>query len=158
MTLDRIRDVIGGQAARFRGYAGALVIAVGLAVMAVAFVRFLGTHDPRQRMDFAFSGATYGIGLVLTGGVVLVLEWLHLHAERELRDSTAVAELLSDRVTALVVPAPRTATSRVLLSEWSFHASDCPLTRDRSDLTEVAIEAATASGASPCRMCLPGVS
>ncbi|HZQ26513.1 MAG TPA: hypothetical protein VFA94_02335 [Acidimicrobiales bacterium] len=144
---------------RFGGRIGLLVLAAGYIVMTSALLQFLLARNMRRRMDFAISGGTIGVGLVVLGVVIVLVEraWLAADGEEQARRSF-LAGLQTRAAAASGAGAALAAVpDLVVASANSCHRPDCLLVAGRDGVEELPLADALGRGLSACRLCLKGV-
>jgi hypothetical protein len=144
---------------RLAGRVGLLVVAAGYVVVASALLQFLVAKNMRRRMDFAISGGSVGVGLVVLGIVVVLVERAWLAADDEDRARRSFLAALRLRGAAAADHAPLAAVpDLVVASANSCHRPDCLLVAGREGVEELPLADALGRGLSACRLCLKGVS
>lgn len=144
---------------------GKLTTHVAVGLTAVGFLlMFLGwngaaSYDtPEQQFPWLLSGTVPGLGLVLTG--------LTLGLVQELRRLTArvIEALRADREVAThegpyasPVAAPADGEDHVVATATTFHAPDCEVVAGRTDLTSLDPDTAVTLDLTACRVCEPEV-
>jgi hypothetical protein len=136
-------------------------LAIGLAAVGFLLI-VLGWNGAASldrvpgQLPYLISGGVAGIGLVMTGLLLALVQ--------ELRKNTTmiVAKLdeVGDKVAAAGVSgagptAVPTDGSAVVAGRTTYHLPDCNLVEGRSDLQPMATEAAVDRGLAPCRICEP---
>jgi hypothetical protein len=139
------------------GRIGLVIVAAGYAVMASALVQYLLAVNMRRRMDFAISGGFAGVGLVVLGVVVLLVERAVLGVEEEAREQRALAASLSAGASAASSAVVAALPDVVVASANSYHRADCLLVEGRDELEQVSVDVARGRSLSACRLCLRGI-
>jgi hypothetical protein len=106
-------------------------------------------------MDFALSGGFVGVGLVVLGVVILLVERAWLAADEEERSQRAFIASRASGGASVAAGAVLTVVPSVLVaSANSYHRPDCLLAAGRDGLEAVDADEAQARGLSACRLCL----
>ena len=130
--------------------------ALGFLLMFLGWNGAAGYDTPEQQFPWLLSATAPGLGLVLTG--------LTLALVQELRRLTArVLETLERREGATAeegpyaapVAAPAGDTGHVVATATTFHAPDCEVIAGRDDLTSLDPDTATTLDLAACRVCEP---
>jgi hypothetical protein len=136
-------------------------LAVGLAAVGFLLI-VLGWNGAASldrvpgQMPYLISGGVAGLGLVLTGLVLALVQ--------ELRKNTAVTvaklDEIADKIAAAGVgsggpTAVPNDGSAVVAGRTTYHRPDCNLVEGRSDLQPMGTETAVDRGLAPCRICEP---
>jgi hypothetical protein len=123
--------------------------------MASSLVQYLLARNGRRRMDFALSGGFVGVGLVVLGVVILLVERAWLAADEEERSQRAFIASRASGGASVAAGAVLTVVPSVLVaSANSYHRPDCLLAAGRDGLEAVDADEAQARGLSACRLCL----
>lgn len=153
-----------GHDGKLTTYVSTGMVTVGFVLMFLAWNGAANLDFVQGQLPYLLSGTMPGLGLVLTG--------LTLALVQEMRRSTArVLARLEQQVGApaatatmpVAAPAEGPATSpaavpdgdHVLATASTFHAPDCRVVDGRADLTPMAPATAEARGLNPCRICEP---
>jgi hypothetical protein len=148
---------------RVYGRVGLLVVAAAYVVMASSLVQYLVARNMRRRMDLALSGGFLGVGLVVLGVVLVLVERASLAADaQDVARRTFLSELRARRGGAVVAGADAAVTltavpAIVLASANSYHRPDCLLVAGREGVEELVLGDAAHRGLSACRLCLKGI-
>lgn len=129
--------------------------AVGFLLIVLGWNGAAGWDRVPSQMPYLLSGGIAGLGLVLTGLVLALVQ--------ELRRNTAVTvaklDELGDRMALVAGGAGPTAVpadgSAVVAGRTTYHRSDCHLVEGREDLQPMTTDAAVERGLAPCRICEP---
>lgn len=154
---------------RLRRGLGQLGGKLGLAVCVAGFVViFLGWNgaasfnDLRQQFPYLISGGIAGLGLVLVGCALLLVELVR-------RERTELQGAIEDLRVAIEASAGRgaggggrapmlaVAEGMVVAGSSSYHAGGCRLVEGRLDLEVVPRDEARERGLAACRICAPDV-
>lgn len=136
-------------------YLSVSMIAIGFVIMTVAWWGAAGFDNPEQQFPYLLSGSIPGLGLVMAGLTLAVVQ--------ELRRLTALLlGALSRRAVTDSAPAGTAAPSavpadgsQVVAGGTAYHSPDCKLVEGRRDLQPMAAEEAARRGLLPCRICEP---
>ena len=106
---------------------------------------------------YLLSGGFLGLGLVITGAMLIFLATLR--AERQLLSDRyeEMAKLLSRNLARMAVSANGTTASgeSVVAGETAYHRPGCRVLQGKEDLMTVPLEQAVAEGLAACRVCDP---
>jgi hypothetical protein len=134
-------------------YLAVVLIIAGFVLMALAWNGAANYDNPQQQFPYLLSGSMPGLGLVMAG--------LTLALVQELRRLTARLLARLESLGGVVVeaaPAPAVVTtdaSEVVAAGTAFHTPDCALVEGRSDLATMTAAEASRKGLTPCRICEP---
>lgn len=149
---------------RFGRFVGRLGGKLGIAVCLLGFLLiYLGWNgagsfnDLRQQFPYLISGGIAGLGLVVVGSALLLIE--NARTERaelqatllELRDALAAS---GGQAAAVAVP-ELVSGDAVVAGAASYHRPDCRLVSGRDDLDVVPAGDAAGRGLRACRICVP---
>jgi hypothetical protein len=150
---------------RFGRYVGRLGGKLGIAVCLLGFVLiYLGWNgagsfnDLRQQFPYLISGGIAGLGLVVVGSALLLIE--NARAERaelqatllELRD----ALVASGGTSPATIAVPEVVSGdAVVAGASSYHRPSCRLVSGRDDLDVLPSGDAEQRGLRACRICVP---
>ena len=150
--MDRIGRFVG----RLGGKLGIAVCLLGFLVIYLGWNGAGSFNDIRQQFPYLISGGVAGIGLVIIGTALLVIE--SMRAERAELQATLLD--LRDAIERMggATSAPRAVTAgTVVVGASSFHRPTCRLVEGRDDLDLVATDDAEERGLTACRICNPDV-
>lgn len=136
--------------------AGVALVAVGFALIFLAWNGAAGRDFVEGQLPYLISGGLTGLALVGTGLTVALVQ-----AQR--REARAITDRLDEVVEALrAMSAPDVAgptlvpdESMVIAGRSSFHLPSCRLVQDRTDQQPMSQTAAVQRGLAPCRICKP---
>ena len=137
------------------------MIAVGFLLIVLSWNGAAGVDTPEQQFPYLLSGAIPGIGLVMAGLVLALVQ--------EMRKSVGTLVAKHDEVLEALASSGGVATgssgsgptavptdgSAVVAGTTTYHLPDCRLVAGRSDLQTMAPNVATTRGLAPCRICDP---
>lgn len=151
--MDRINRFVG----RLGGKLGIAVCLLGFLLIYLGWNGAGSFNDIRQQFPYLVSGGIAGLGLVVVGTALLVIE--AVRAERAELQSTLVElrEALAT-VGAPTVPVAADATvagAAVVAGASSYHRPTCRLVTGRDGLDVLTEGDATARGLNACRICNP---
>jgi hypothetical protein len=144
------------QLGRFGGKAGLALVAVGLAVIGIAYNAVASQTALLAQMPYLVSGGLIGLSLVVVGAAVLVV-----HSAREDR---ALLEAKLDQLTDAVLAAgggvppsapPSDVSGLVVAGTASYHAPGCRLVDGREETHLLTAGEAVTNGLKACRVCQP---
>ena len=138
---------------------GFVLVTAGHVVIAVAWNGSASINFVQGQMPYLLSGGFLGLGMILTGCVLLLLATIR--AEREI-----VTDLFSDMSRLLGRNLARAqfssngagdADGQVVAAQSTYHRAECKVLVGKEGLTNVTIQQAQAEGLEPCRVCDPPV-
>jgi hypothetical protein len=157
---------------RVRGIVGFAILILGFALLLEALLGYLLSDNSLRRMDFVLSGGAIGLGLVIAGAIVMVVDWIdalpeaghdvaadefikrlrQMSAERQPADPHQTA---GDFPTTVIRPVRAAAGSAavVIASSASYHRPQCRLARPGYEQVRPAV--ARQRRLSPCKLCNP---
>lgn len=130
-----------------------VMVAGGFVLMALGWNGAASFDTPQQQFPYLLSGTVPGLGLVLAG--------LTLALVQELRRATGMVigklEELSDATTetSSTPTAVPTDGSTVVAGKTTYHLPTCALVAGRNDLQAMAPDEAVDRGLAACRICEP---
>jgi hypothetical protein len=148
-------DRIGRFTGRLGGKLGIAVALLGFVLIYLGWNGAGSFNDIRQQFPYLISGGLAGLGLVVVGAALLVIE--AARAER----AELQATLLELREALVEVRGPATAPSAassgdvVIAGASSYHRPTCRLVEGRDDLEALGVGEAAERGLHPCRICDP---
>lgn len=136
---------------------------LGLLFVTAGFVIFYFAWDGAASVNFAqgqipylLSGGFVGLGLIVTGGILLFLATLR--SERQIMTDRydEMARLLGRNLNRMQFSGNGSATDgQVVAGEHVYHRAECKVLEGKDGLTTVTVEQAAAEGLAPCRVCNP---
>lgn len=135
---------------------GFLAIVVGFVVIAKAWDGAASINFITGQLPYLLSGGFLGLGLVVTGSVLLLLATVR--AERQLLTERLeeVTTLLGRNLSNLAFSANgHNAGPQVVSGATVYHLPECKILQGKEGLATVSVEQAAAEGLSPCRVCNP---
>jgi uncharacterized membrane protein len=137
-------------------------LAVGLA--AVGFLLIVLGWNGAASLDrvpgqvpYLISGGVAGLGLVLTGLVLALVQESRRNTALLLAKLDDMGERLERAGTTVAGPtAVPEDGSAVIAGRTTYHQPECNVVAGRSDLQPMNVEAAVERGLAPCRICEPG--
>lgn len=139
---------------------GLLFIAAGFITMGVAWN---GAASINLRVDSQFpyllSGGFIGMGLVVTGAVLLFLATVRAERQVMTERFDTMITLLGRNLSRLGYASSNGSSTygQVIAGESTYHRPDCKVLEGKENLTSVSVEQAVGEGLSPCRVCEPPV-
>jgi hypothetical protein len=136
--------------------AGVALVAVGFALIFLAWNGAAGRDFVEGQLPYLISGGLTGLALVGTGLTVALVQ-----AQR--REARAVTDRLDELIEVVRANSASGAAgptlvpdeSMVIAGRSSFHLPSCRLVQDRDDLQPMSPTAAEQRGLAPCRICKP---
>ncbi len=139
-------------------WAGAILMPLGLVVIALGYYGVANSVFDFERDAYAFSGGFFGLGLTFTGGFLYFGAWLARIASdgresnKRLADTLLMLADVTSRAAALNDRGTDTSALPVLAGDGTtIHRRDCSLIAHRSDLKP----AGDQPGLTTCRVCKP---
>jgi len=141
------------------GQLGAACVAVGLIVILLGWNGAAGIDFAQGQIPYLLSGGAFGLGLVVLGGVLIVVQNSRrdrVRLENQLRQLNEAVGRLANAVGSLGGSNGGRSTNRdvVMAGRTSFHRPTCRLAAGK-DLPETTVALAVAEGLAPCRICRP---
>ena len=135
---------------------GLLFVAAGFAVIGKAWYGAAGVNFAQGQIPYLLSGGFAGLGLIVTGSVLLFLATMR--AERQLMTDRfdQMAKLLSRNLSTLQFSTNGSSTGeQVVAGSTTYHRVDCKILHGKEGLMTVTLDQAQAEGLAPCRVCDP---
>lgn len=138
-------------------YAAVGLVTIGFVLMFLAWNGAAEFDSPQEQFPYLLSGSAPGLGLVLTGLALAVVQ--------ELRRLVATIVSRLDRLTEIetavegAVASPAGVPgdgSHVVATATTFHMPSCDVISGRNDLVAMATTVAEERGLVACRICDPG--
>jgi hypothetical protein len=109
------------------------------------------------QMPYVISGGVAGMGLILTGLVLALVQENRRSTELLIAKLDEVGQNLAkqDGAAGAGLTAVPTDGSAVVAGRTTYHLPDCHLISGRDDLQTMGPDAATDRGLAPCRICEP---
>lgn len=147
------------------GQAGIGIALAGFVLMFLGWNGAASYNFTPAQFPYLISGGLVGLGLVLVGAAVMIVQG---QREQQARTLDALAELREgiERLTLAVASTTGNGGSRtgsaaaaapgmVVAGPSAYHRPDCRLLDGREGLPTVAVEEAENQGLTPCRACDP---
>ena len=149
----------GDRRVRLSRLLGLTLVVVGFAVIAKAWDGAASKLFLPEMFPYLLSGGFLGLGLIITGAMLLFLATLR--AERQILSDRyeQMATLLSRNLARLALSSNGTALSgeQVIPGDTAYHREGCKVLEGKENLLKVPVEQAAAEGLLPCRVCDPPV-
>jgi hypothetical protein len=138
---------------------------LGLAFIVLGFVAIGKAWDGaasrnfiQQQFPYLLSGGFLGIGLIITGSMLIFMSTLR--AERQILSDRyeEMAKLLSRNLSRLQVTSTNGSSGsgeQVVAGANAYHRPGCRILQGKEGLMNVTVEQAAAEGLAPCRVCDP---
>jgi hypothetical protein len=137
---------------------------LGLAFIAIGFLAIAKAWDGAasklslpEMFPYLLSGGFLGLGLVITGALMLFLATLR--AERQILTDRyeEMATLLSRNLARMAVSANGASASaeQVVAGATAYHRAGCRVLQGKENLMSVPLEQAVSEGLAACRVCDP---
>jgi hypothetical protein len=135
---------------------GLVFIASGFIVIGKAWDGSANLVRVDSQFPYLLSGGFLGLGLIVTGAVMLVLAAVRDERQALTERLDEVATLLGRNLSRLQLSSNGSATDgQVVAGAGVYHRAECRVLEGKSGLTTVTIEQAAAEGLEPCRVCRP---
>jgi hypothetical protein len=140
---------------------GLLFIAAGFIVMYKAWDGAANRNVITGQFPYVLSGGFIGMGLVVTGGILLLLATVR--AERQILTDKfdEMSLLLTRNLNRLAIASSPNGSSesseQVIAGSSVYHRPGCKILEGKKNLTALSVEQASAEGLAPCRACDPPV-
>lgn len=141
-----------GHDGRLTTYLSTGMVTVGFGLMFLAWNGAAGLDYVQGQVPFLLSGALPGLGLVLTGLTLALVQEMRRSAARVL---AALQERAATEEGPARVPAAVPDGDHVVATASTFHEPACQVVDGRTDLTPMTPETAAEHGLVPCRICEP---
>lgn len=136
---------------------GLTFVTAGFLIIAKAWDGAASVNFAQGQIPYLLSGGFMGLGLIITGGILLFLATLR--SERQLMTDRfdQMATLLGRNLNRLQLSSNGAGTSngQVVAGEHLYHRAECKVLEGKDGLTTVTVEQAAAEGLEPCRVCSP---
>ncbi|MDQ4095202.1 MAG: hypothetical protein M3174_03225 [Actinomycetota bacterium] len=136
---------------------GFVLIVIGFVAIAKAWDGAASQTLLPAMFPYLLSGGFLGLGLVITGAMLIFLATLR--AERQLLSDRyeQMATLLSRNLARMAVSANGAAASgeTVVAGQTAYHRQGCRVLQGKEDLLPIPLEQAVAEGLAACRVCDP---
>lgn len=130
--------------------------AVGFLLMFLGWNGAAGYDTPEQQFPWLLSSTVPGLGLVLTGLTLALVQELRGLTARVLSAlERTEASSAQEGPYAAPVAAPTEDTGHVVATATKFHTPDCEVITGRTDLTSLDHDTAVTLDLEPCRVCEP---
>lgn len=136
---------------------GLLFLAGGFVVIAKAWDGASNHVRVDSQFPYLLSGGFMGIGLIVTGCLLLVLASMRSERQAQSKQFDDMATLLSRTLGRMSAPAGATADEaiQVLAGGDTYHVAGCRVLEGKPDLPAITVRQAAAEGLAPCRSCDP---
>ena len=133
------------------------MIGIGFLLIVLSWNGAAGVDTPEQQFPYLLSGAIPGIGLVMAGLVLALVQEMRKSVGTLVAKQDELLEAMGNATGAAsggptAVP---TDGSAVVAGTTTYHLPDCRLVTGRTDLQTMAPDVATGRGLAPCRICEP---
>lgn len=132
-------------------YVAVGMVTVGFVLMFVAWNGAASLDRIQGQLPYLLSGTAPGLGLVLTGLTLAVVQEIRRTGARVVAHLGTVSTNEGPALAPAVVP----DEGAVLATASTFHDRDCHVVAGRSDLTPMGSTDAASRGLRPCRICEP---
>ncbi len=134
-------------------------IGFGFVVIGKAWEGAASINSAPGQLPYLLSGGFLGLGMILTGGVLLFLATVR--AERQLLSDRfdEMSTLLARNLARLGYSANGNGSGssgiEVVAGANVYHSADCKILQGKKDLSKMSLELAVNEGLRPCRVCSP---
>jgi len=137
---------------------------LGLTFVTAGFIFIAKAWDGAAEVNFAqgqipylLSGGFLGLGLIVTGGILLFLSTIRAERQQLTDRFDQMATLLGRNLNRLQISSNGSGgnNSQVVAGEHVYHRAECKVLEGKDGLTTVTVEQASAEGLDPCRVCNP---
>lgn len=132
-------------------------ITAGFVVIGFAWNGAAEVNFAQGQIPYLLSGGFMGLGLIITGGIMLSLATIR--SERELMTNRydEMARLLGRNLNRLQISGNGSGISngQVVAGEHVYHRAECKILEGKDGFTTVTVEQAANEGLEPCRVCNP---
>ncbi len=136
---------------------GLWFVVAGFVVIGLAWNGAAEVNFAQGQIPYLLSGGFMGLGLIITGGVMLFLATIR--SERELMTNRydEMARLLGRNLNRLQISSNGSgaSNSQVVAGEHVYHRAECKILEGKDGFTTVTVEQAANEGLEPCRVCSP---
>lgn len=152
---------------RFGGLLGLAVVAVGLLVIGIGWNGMAGSggqinhvSDLRAQLPWLLSGGFLGLGIIVVGAAVLIVQSQREDRARLERKLDELVQAMggtpnATAPTARANAAPADLAGLVVAGAASYHKPQCRLVEGRDDATYLTPDEAATRGLVACRVCKP---
>lgn len=134
-------------------YLAVAMVTIGFLLMFLGWNFAAEVDSPEQQFPYLLSATVPGLGLVLAGLTLALVQELRRLTARVLERLEAVetAEPATSAGAMAAVPADG---SHVLATSATYHSPDCHVVEGRTDLVAMSVPDAQGRDLRPCRICL----
>lgn len=138
---------------------GFTFVTAGFVIISVAWNGSASINFVPGQMPYLLSGGFLGLGLIVTGCVLLMLS--SVRAERQVMTDlfSEMSRLLSRNLarSQFSTNGSGDMEGQVVATDNAYHRPDCRVLQGKQGLTTVTVQQADAEGLAPCRVCDPPV-
>lgn len=138
---------------------GFTFVTAGFVIIGVAWNGSASINFVQGQMPYLLSGGFLGLGLIVTGCVLLMLS--SVRAERQVMTDlfSEMSRLLSRNLARSQFSSNGSGDTegQVVATDTTYHRSGCRVLQGKQSLTTVTVQQADAEGLAPCRVCDPPV-
>ena len=140
---------------------GLLFVAAGFIIIGKAWDGSANLNSVPGQVPYLLSGGFMGLGLIITGSMLLFLSSLRAEREVMVTRFDEMTRLLSRNLGRMTISSNGSASSGQMVtvapSGDAYHRSECKILDGKEGLTSVPVEVAVMEGLKPCRACNPAV-
>ena len=134
---------------------GTVLIGVGLALILFAWYQISGETEVAAQVPYIVSGALFGLGLIIAGSAVLIVQAMSTTRLALVEAMAAAAVAQAPSTAGAAGFAPENAAGLVVAGASSYHLPDCKLVEGRDSGTLLTAGEAAGRGLTACRVCRP---
>ena len=138
---------------------GLLFIALGFGIIFQAWNGAASKNIITAQFPYLISGGVMGLGLILTGSLLLFLATLRAERQIMTEQFEEITRLLGRNLSRLQYSAngadAAEAGEQVVPGPSVYHRPDCRILEGKDNLATITIKQAAAEGLNPCRVCSP---
>ena len=144
---------------RLQRVLGLTLIVIGFAIIAKAWDGAASKFLITEMFPYILSGGFLGLGLIITGAMLLFLGTLRAERQQLSERYEEMATLLSRNLARMAMSSNGTSLSgeQVIPGDSAYHVAGCKVLEGKENLLTIPVEQAAAEGLVPCRVCDPPV-
>lgn len=138
---------------------GLLFVAAGFLIIGKAWDGSANLNSVPGQVPYLLSGGFMGLGLVITGSMLLFLSSLRAEREVMVTRFDEMTRLLSRNLGRMTISSNGSASSGLMVTVASsgdaYHQAECKVLDGKEGLSTVPVEVAVMEGLKACRACNP---
>lgn len=135
-------------------YLAVAMVTIGFLLMFLGWNFAAEVDSPEQQFPYLLSATVPGLGLVLAGLTLALVQELRRLAARVLERLDAVETAEEPATSTGAMAAVPADGSHVLATSVTYHSPDCHVVEGRTDLVAMSVADAQGRDLRPCRICL----